>query len=67
VKRHYKKERIDLDSMVQEINTTTTAGTPGIEFNHRKLLNGVVDSPDDYTHPDCPQWVINYIQTGNFQ
>jgi hypothetical protein len=66
VKRHYKKETTDLEQIVKEINNPTTAGTPGIEFNNGIFSGGTNCQPDDYTHPDCPQWVINYIQTVNF-
>ena len=66
VKRHYQKEPTDLDSMVMEINNPTTAGTPGVQFNRGTFSGGTIYQSNDYIHPDCPRWVINYFQTGNF-
>jgi hypothetical protein len=66
VKRHFKKEPTDLELMVQDLNTTTTTGTTGIEFNRGNIIVGTIYQSNDYIHPDCPQWVINYFQTGNF-
>ena len=66
VKRHYKKEPTDLEMMVREINYPTTAGTIGVQFNRGTISGGTICQTDEYTHPDCPQWVINYIQMGNF-
>jgi hypothetical protein len=66
VKRHFKKEPTDLELMVQDINTATTPGTTGIEFNRGDINVGTIYQSNDYIHPDCPQWVINYFQTGNF-
>jgi len=66
VKRRHKEESTDMEKLIADINTHIPTGTNQIDFKNQFTLSDIIYSKLDYIHPDCPQWVLNYVRTGTF-
>jgi hypothetical protein len=61
VKRHFHKAPADLNELINNFNETPPFRSNRICFKDRASgLNSRVPE-NDYIHPDCPQWVLDYI------
>lgn len=63
VQTHFNAEPIDMDLVIQRMNNPDTKilkDIPtGMGLNNRKPKFVTVTLPEEYIHPDCPQWVLD--------
>jgi hypothetical protein len=73
VQKYFNCEPIDFDTVIKEFNDPSilfekylvTDDCPD-QFKDKFLIDKHNPSYSDYIHPDCPIWVVNYINTGCF-
>ena len=63
VQTHFNAEPIDMDLVIQRMNNPDTKilkDIPtGMGLKNRKPKFDTIIQPEEYIHPDCPQWVLD--------
>ena len=73
VQKYFNCEPIDFDIVIEEFNDPSilfekylfTEDCP-VQFKDKITTEKHNTRYSDYIHPDCPIWVVNYINTGRF-
>lgn len=63
VQTHFNTKTIDMDLVIQRMNhpeTKILKETPTeMDLKNRKPKFDTISQPEEYIHPDCPQWVLD--------
>jgi hypothetical protein len=63
VQTHFSSEPIDMDLVIQRMNNPDTKILKeiptGMGLKNRKPKFDTITQPEEYIHPDCPQWVLD--------